>query len=60
MVAVYQLTFFLALGLLAISITVFVLAVSLMGRAIGMAIKAQEKVNEERRQADKHKMREIE
>ena len=59
-VAVYQLTFFLALGLLAISVTVFVLAVSLMGRAIGMAIEAQEKVNEELRQADKEKMEEIE
>lgn len=60
MVSVYQLTFFLALGLLGISITVFVLAVSLMGRAIGMAIEAQAKVNEERRQADKEKMEEIE
>ncbi len=59
MVAVYQLIFFLALGLLAMSITVFVLAVSLLGRAISMAIEAQDKVNKEHSKADTEKMEEI-
>lgn len=59
MVAVYQLIFFLALGLLAISITVFVLAVSLLGRAISLAIGAQDKVNKENRKADAEKIEEI-
>ncbi len=40
---IYQLTFFLALALLAIVATLFVLAVSLLGRAIKMASEEQEK-----------------
>lgn len=41
---VYQLTFFLALGLLAIVVTVFVFAVSLVGRATESASKEQEDI----------------
>jgi len=43
---IYQLTFFLALGLLAILITIFVFAISSLGRAIEVATKEQEKATE--------------
>lgn len=41
---VYQLTFFIALGLLAIVITIFVFAVSLLGRATESASKEQQDI----------------
>lgn len=41
MIAVYQATFFLSIALLAIVITVFVLAVSLLGRAVRISIEEQ-------------------
>ena len=47
---VYQLTFFLALGLLAIVITIFVFAVSLLGRAMEAAAKSEQEKLAERRE----------
>tara|TARA_B100000315_G_scaffold225209_1_gene231287 strand:- start:45 stop:479 length:435 start_codon:yes stop_codon:yes gene_type:complete len=44
MAAVYELTFFLALGLLAITITVFVLAVSQRGKPIESAPQQQQEI----------------
>lgn len=46
---IYQLTFFLALALLAIVITVFVLAVSLLGRAIQAAAESEKRKTTERK-----------
>ncbi len=59
MVAVYQLIFFLAVGLFAVAITVFVLAMSLLGRAIQMAIAAQEKTNKEQEEDYEEEMGKI-
>lgn len=47
MVAVYQATSYLSIALLAIVITVFVLAVSLLGRAVRISIEEQEKFEED-------------
>lgn len=47
----YQLTFFLALAVLAILITIFVFAVSLLGRALEVASKEQEKTTREQKDA---------
>lgn len=41
---VYQLTFFLALGLLAIVITIFVFAVAQLGRATEVSSKQQQDI----------------
>ena len=41
MSAIYQLTFFLALGLLAIVVTIFVFAISLLGRAMETAARSE-------------------
>ena len=48
---VYQLTFFVALGLLATVVTIFVFAVSLLGRAIEVAAKEQEKTTKDQKDA---------
>jgi ABC-type multidrug transport system fused ATPase/permease subunit len=53
---VYQLTFFLALGLLAIVITVFVFAVSLLGRAMEAAAKSEQEKLAERRENNAKEM----
>lgn len=47
--SIYQLTFFLAVALLAIVITVFVLAVSLLGRAVKLSVEEQEKAEKDRK-----------
>ncbi len=47
---IYQLTFFLALGLLAIVITIFVFAVSLLGRAMEAAAKSEREKLAERKE----------
>ncbi|MBA7584448.1 hypothetical protein ES708_26403 [subsurface metagenome] len=44
--SIYQLTFFLSLALLAIVITVFVLAVSLLGRAVKLSTEEQIRAEE--------------
>ncbi len=59
MSAVYQLVFFLSIGLFAVVITVFVLAVSLLGRAVNMAIEGQEKANKEQKEADEKELGKI-
>ncbi|MBA7650000.1 hypothetical protein ES703_57800 [subsurface metagenome] len=46
---IYQLTFFLALGLLAIVVTIFVFAVSLLGRAMESARESEKEKTKERR-----------
>lgn len=51
MIVLYQSTFWLALALLAIVITVFVLAVSLLGRAIRISVEEQERVEQEKRKS---------
>lgn len=58
--SIYQLTFFLAVALLAIVITVFVLAVSLLGRAIKMAAEEQEKTAKEQKDATENEIVKIE
>lgn len=55
--AIYQSMFFLAIALLAISITVFVLAVSLLGRAVKLSVEEQERAE---RDLKEHNEREIE
>ena len=50
MVAFYQLTFYLSLALLAIVITVFVLALSLLGRAVRISSEEQQKAEQERQE----------
>ncbi len=50
MVAFYQLTFYLSLALLAIVITIFVLAVSLLGRAVRISSEEQQKAERERQE----------
>jgi len=49
--AIYQLTFFVSLAILAILITIFVFAVSLLGRALEAATKEQEKTTKEQKDA---------
>jgi len=56
---IYQLTFFLALGLLAIVVTVFVFAISLLGRAIEVAAKEQEKTTKDQKDAIEIEIAEI-
>ena len=56
MVVVYQLTFFLALVLLAISITVFVFAVSLLGRAMEVAARVERDKIAERKENNAKEM----
>jgi hypothetical protein len=46
---VFEALYFLAIGLLAITITVFVLAVSLLGRAVKLSLEDQEKAENERK-----------
>ncbi len=53
---VYQLTFFLALGLLAIVITIFVFAVSLLGRAMEAAAKSENEKLAERKENNAKEM----
>lgn len=57
--AIYQLIFFLAIALLAIAITVFVLAVSLLGRAVRMSVEEQEKVEKDRKEDNDKRLQEI-
>ena len=59
MESIYQLTFFLALGLLAIVVTVFVFAISLLGRAIEVAAKEQEKTTKDQKDAIEIEITEI-
>ncbi|MCJ7426353.1 MAG: hypothetical protein MUO17_04390 [Dehalococcoidales bacterium] len=47
---IYEWTFFLALGLLAIVVTIFVFAVSLLGRALETASREQEKTTKEQKE----------
>jgi len=53
---IYQLTFFLALGLLAIVITIFVFAVSLLGRAIEAAARSEKDKLAERKASNVEEM----
>lgn len=53
---VFEALYFLTIGLLAITITIFVLAVSLLGRAVKLSLEEQEKT-EENRKADTEKSR---
>jgi hypothetical protein len=53
---IYEWTFFLALGLLAIVITVFVFAVSLLGRALEAAAESEKKKLGERRDKNAREM----
>jgi len=56
MESIYQLTFFLALGLLAIVITIFVFAVSLLGRAMEAAAKSEKEKLAERKENNAKEM----
>lgn len=56
---VYQLTFFLAVTLLAIVITIFVFAVSLLGRAVEAASREQEKTTREQKDATEREIAEM-
>lgn len=56
MSVIYQLTFFAALALLAIVITVFVFAVSLLGRAMEAAAKSEKKKLVERKENNAKEM----
>jgi hypothetical protein len=51
MSTVFQLTAFLTISLLAIDVTVFVLGVSLLGRAMRRAAEAKQKAEEEKRKS---------
>ncbi|MBA7467212.1 hypothetical protein ES707_02424 [subsurface metagenome] len=53
---VYQLTFFLALGLLTIVITIFVFAVSLLGRAMEAAARSENEKLAERKENNAKEM----
>jgi Flp pilus assembly protein TadB len=53
---IYQLTFFLGLGLLAIVITIFVFAVSLLGRAMEAAARSEKDKLAERRKSNTEQM----
>ncbi len=57
---IYQLTFFLALGLLAIVITIFVFAVAQLGRAIEMSSKQQQDVLLKQKEAKTKQIEKIE
>jgi biopolymer transport protein ExbD len=57
--SVYQLTFFLSLALLAIVITIFVLAVSLLGRAVKLSTEEQTKAEERRKKDTESKIKEM-
>lgn len=57
MIILYQSTFWLALALLAIVITAFVLAVSLLGRAIRISVKEQETVEQEKRESSSEQIK---
>ena len=48
---IYQILFFLGIGFLAIDVTIFVLAVSLLGRAVKLSVEEQTKL-EEKAKAD--------
>jgi ABC-type multidrug transport system fused ATPase/permease subunit len=56
---IYQLTFFLALGLLAIVITVYVFAVSLLGRAMEDAVRSENEKLAERKKNNAKEMASI-
>lgn len=56
---IYQLTFFLAVTLLAIVITIFVFAVSLLGRAVEVASREQEKTTREQKDATEREIAEM-
>jgi hypothetical protein len=53
---IYEWTFFVTLGLLAIVVTVFVLAVSLLGRAMEAAAKREQEKLAERRESNAKEM----
>lgn len=54
--SIYELTFFLALGLLAIVITIFVFAVSLLGRAIEAAAISEKESLARRKESNRKEM----
>ena len=56
---VYQLTFFLALGLLAIVVAIFVFAVSQIGRATESASREQEEVLSRQKEAKEKQIERI-
>ncbi len=56
MEVIYQLTFFFALALLAILITVFVFAVSLLGRALETAARNEREKIAERKENNAKEM----
>jgi hypothetical protein len=57
---IFETLFFLAVGLIAITITVFVLAVSLLGRAIKISLEEQEKAENERKESNNKEKEKIE
>lgn len=59
MVALFQLTLYLSLVLLAIVITVFVLAVSLLGRAVRISSEEQQKAEQERQERNQTQLGKI-
>lgn len=59
MEVIYQMTFFLALGLLAIVITVYVFAVSLLGRAMEAAVRSENEKLAERKKNNAKEMASI-
>ncbi len=59
MVAVYQLIFFLSIGMTAVAIAVFVLAVSLLGRAIKLAVDEQGKTEKEHMKSNVEELEKI-
>ena len=56
MEVIYQMTFFLALGLLAIVITVYVFAISLLGRAMEAAVRREHEKLAERKKNNAEEM----
>ncbi len=59
MFSVYQSIFFVGIGLLAIVVAVFVLAVSLLGRAIKMSAQEQSKAEEKAKAENEDKIKEL-
>ena len=59
MESIYQLIFFLSIALLAIVVTVFVLAVSLLGRAVRLSVEEQTQAEEKRKQDTENEIKEI-
>lgn len=57
--SIYQLIFFLAIALLAIVITVFVLAVSLLGRAVKLSAQEQTEAEEKRKKDTEKEIKKI-